>query len=88
MMIRAPWSDSFVSGLNEYQASGRFHPFTCGGVGDDDCREILVADREGWKCPKCDYTQDWAHEFMGKGNNDRIETTESDKSENGISGEV
>lgn len=24
----------------------------------------LVATINGWICPTCDYTQDWAHEFM------------------------
>lgn len=24
----------------------------------------LVAHPEGWKCPCCDYTQNWAHDFM------------------------
>lgn len=25
---------------------------------------ILVATMDGWICPTCDYTQDWAHELM------------------------
>jgi hypothetical protein len=44
------------------------HPFTCpnrGGhpevAGD---KGILVPTVRGWICPFCDYTQDWAHDFM------------------------
>ena len=27
--------------------------------------DILVATTEGWACPSCNYTQDWALTFMG-----------------------
>lgn len=50
-----------VNNLNDYQHSGIFHPFTCGM---DQCRATLVATVRGWICPFCDYTQDWAHDFM------------------------
>lgn len=58
-----------VVSLNEFQRSGVFHPFTCGtkekhGRGD---AEELVATLDGWVCPSCDYTQNWAHEFMKDG---------------------
>ncbi len=40
--IIAPWSDQQVAGLNEYQRSGYFHPYTStGGV-------ALIATRDGW----------------------------------------
>lgn len=26
---------------------------------------VLVASIEGWKCPSCDYTQEWAWKWMG-----------------------
>ena len=58
-MLKAPFSDSEVNLLNKFQQSGCFHPFTCeNGCGD------LVATNEGWVCSSCDYTQNWAHEFM------------------------
>ena len=43
------------------------HPFTCG---NDLCRGVsgqhasLIASEDGWHCPACDYTQNWAHGFM------------------------
>ena len=59
-IIKAPFTEEQVKYLNEYQKSGRFHPFTC------ECREDLIATVNGWICSKCNYTQDWAHEFMSK----------------------
>ena len=57
--VRAPWTDERIKALNEYQADNNFHPYTCPfGHG------ALVATPEGWRCGKCDYTQDWAHDFM------------------------
>lgn len=58
--------------LNEYQASGMMHPFTCGKdnrnkVTHPDGEGILVATVRGWICPFCDYTQNWAHDFMKHG---------------------
>lgn len=61
MEIReAPFTEEEVESLNGYQESGYGHPFTCGNNSD----HILVATREGWVCPECDYTQRWAHKFM------------------------
>ena len=66
--ITAPFTPEQVEALNFYQTSGVGHPFTCGGNRTDekhlDGEGILVAEESGWKCPFCDYTQDWAHEFM------------------------
>lgn len=58
-----------VESLNEYQKKGYMHPFTCGsGRRCDkdhlDGEGILVATEDGWICPFCDYTQNWAHGFM------------------------
>ena len=61
-MIHAPFTEDQVESLNEYQKSGVFHEFTCG---TENCRDSLVATSEGWTCPSCDYTQDWAHIWMG-----------------------
>lgn len=62
--IQAPFLDEEVIQLNSWQSNHPFHPFTCGG--DHDRPVNLVATRSGWVCPdpECDYTQDWAHEFM------------------------
>jgi len=56
------WGWRQIDNLNRYQRSGVMHPFTCGNDHDGD--RTLVATRRGWICCHCDYTQDWAHEFM------------------------
>ena len=65
--VYAPFTAEQLASLNGYQASGVFHEFTCG---NDDCpadHAVLVAAEEGWHCPSCSYTQDWAHEAMADG---------------------
>jgi hypothetical protein len=64
--VSAPFSPEQVQALDLFQ-HGYWHPFTCSyrarpGHGD----RPLVATREGWHCPDedCEYTQDWAHDFM------------------------
>ena len=64
--IFAPFTVQQVAALNEYQETQVMHPFTCGGS-DVHCREVLIATEEGWICPKCGYTQNWAHDFMANG---------------------
>ena len=62
------FTEEQVKSLNEYQKNGFMHPFTCGGRRTDekhlDGEGLLVATVDGWICPYCDYTQDWAHGFM------------------------
>jgi|GEM_PF-1656772 len=66
--IKAPFTDEQVKGLNEYQNSGVFHEFTCGNSKHPaDKGRTLVAYNEGWKCPNCDYTQNWAFASMTDG---------------------
>jgi len=67
-VTRAPWAPDQVASLNAYQATGIMHPFTCG---DHECRAAahpkqatLIAYPDGWYCPRCRYTQDWAHTWM------------------------
>ena len=56
------FSEEEVKNLNDFQNSGNVHPFTCpNGHGN------LIATKEGWYCPKCDYVQLWAHDFMKSG---------------------
>jgi hypothetical protein len=59
--IQAPFTDDQVASLNAYQGAGAFHPFTCG---TESCRGALLATRDGWRCPRCDYRQPWAWEWM------------------------
>lgn len=60
---QAPWAPPQVDALNRFQRHGAFHPFTCpehhGGAD-----RTLFATRDGWRCPHCDYRQDWAHAAM------------------------
>lgn len=75
----APWTDEQVKNLNDYQEAGAFHSFTCSACRDNpknhqydpkfEC-SILVGDfpltatNTGWICNSCNYTQNWAHDFM------------------------
>lgn len=67
---RPPFTPEQVASLNGYQASGAFHPYTCGY---DDCPGVngghasLIAREDGWHCPACAYTQDWAHATSADG---------------------
>lgn len=54
-----------VKSLNAFQSAEVMHPFTCFGTfRDERCGEMLIATEAGWVCRRCDYTQDWAHDFM------------------------
>jgi hypothetical protein len=62
------WPPDVVEALNERQRNPRFHPYTCGnrsapGHVEREGQDVgqLVATPQGWACPDCDYTQDWAH---------------------------
>lgn len=71
----APWTHEQVANLNAWQERGDRPPFTCGR---DGCGEVLAAVPEGWVCPSetCDYTQNWAHNFMADRAAPRPETGE------------
>ena len=62
-MKKAPFTQQEVDSLNNWQKLGYVHPFTCG---NDSSHRPLLATTDGWICQDCDYTQDWAHEFMLK----------------------
>jgi hypothetical protein len=59
--VSAPFTDDQVASLNACQAEVSWHPFTCG---TDECRAVLKAEPDGWRCPRCGYRQGWAHGFM------------------------
>jgi hypothetical protein len=69
MMRDAPWTKDEVISLMDFQEAGHFHEFTC--VRRDDGNHAgsgaLVPTVRGWICQFCDYTQDWAHDFMLNG---------------------
>lgn len=84
--IRPPFTPEQVQRLNEGQTNtgdGMIHPYTCryrsekphGHVGGD--LGVMIATRDGWVCPYCDYTQEWAAsallERRNAGPMDRIE---------------
>lgn len=63
-MNKAPWNAETVKSLNHWQSDGKFHPYTCANGRDErhlDGEGVLIATENGWKCPYCEYTQDWAH---------------------------
>jgi hypothetical protein len=65
----APFTPEQVEALNRFQKGRWMHPFTCGSGNRTDANHldgegVLVATENGWICPYCDYTQDWAHDFM------------------------
>lgn len=69
--VEAPWTDEQVRRLNDFQNSGAFHPFTCPeqrevshNKGEAHKDTDLIATNDGWVCPECDYTQNWAHKGM------------------------
>ena len=61
--ITAPWDTKTVDALNRWQRAGFVHEFTCRNEHPGADR-ALVATVNGWICPHCTYTQDWAHDFM------------------------
>lgn len=68
-MNKTPWAEELVRTLNATQRSRRVHPYTCENRGDGNHpfepeygdTGVLRATENGWICPYCDYTQDWAH---------------------------
>lgn len=58
--IIAPWDYETVDYLNKIQQNPYFHGYTCG---NESRHELLVATTDGWKCPNCEYTQNWAHDW-------------------------
>lgn len=67
MTMHAPWTAEQVASLNDYQQSGVFHEFTCGNELCPADQAALVAAEDGWRCPSCTYSQDWAHDMMADG---------------------
>jgi hypothetical protein len=55
-----------VVNLDDHQRNDRLHPFTCPNHNDENHRDKmnLIPTVRGWICPFCDYTQNWAHNFM------------------------
>lgn len=57
-----------IDALNRHQTERRFHPFTCGNRRGSpewkathlDGEGVLVATLDGWRCPYCDYRQDFS----------------------------
>ncbi len=62
-----PWTDEQVKNLNDFQKNGVMHPFTCPGE-HKECaaQRELIATNDGWVCACGKYTQNWAHPFMFK----------------------
>jgi len=81
-----------VVALDNHQRSGIYHPFTCPHRGDSKHREMagdlgaLLPTVRGWVCPFCDYTQDWAHEFMKNPSAPRTEQIKNARRAGGLAG--
>jgi hypothetical protein len=59
--VPTPWTDQQVTNANAWQTVRSVHPFTCGQRDDHAGQGVLVAATDGWHCPECDYTQEWAY---------------------------
>lgn len=65
-----PWRDLLDDRPSKRNLPLRMHPFTCANRGDGrhppigEDHGILIPTVRGWICQFCDYTQDWAHDFM------------------------
>lgn len=61
-IIKPPFTEEQVIALNYYQHIDIMHDYTCrnehGGV------RKLVATKDGWICPSCDYAQETALSWM------------------------
>lgn len=66
--VTAPFTPEQVVHLDAWQHGAGFHPFTCPNRADHPIlhgdKGILTPTVRGWICQFCDYTQDWAHDFM------------------------
>ena len=70
--MEAPFTQEQIDKLNEYQKSGRFHPYTCDRkspncetklIPKDYSKDgILIAMEDSWICPCGEYKQNWAHD--------------------------
>jgi hypothetical protein len=66
--IKTPWSMEQVAALWRWQSCDYVHEFTCPNRADhpvmNNEKGVLIPTVRGWICQCCDYTQDWAHDFM------------------------
>ena len=58
--LSIPFTEDQVKSIQEFQLCDRYHPFTCNKCPD----ATLQVRADGFYCLKCDYTQDWCHDFM------------------------
>jgi len=49
----------------EYGALRGLHPYTCGNYSG---HPKLIATMGGWVCQRCEYRQDWAHDWTANFN--------------------
>ena len=70
LTVNAPWTNEQVKVLNQSQQRTDLHPFTCPNRGDGKHGWLwgdhgtLIATPDGWICPACGYTQNWAYEIQ------------------------
>jgi hypothetical protein len=63
-VVEAPFTPEQVAHINDFQASGYMHPFTCPNAHTE---RNLIAEEAGLRCPSCGYRQGWVHGFMADG---------------------
>ena len=90
--IKAPFSQEQVDKLNQFQKTGKFHPFTCcspeyipeckralnQGETYEEREGILIAKTEGFICPCGKYKQNWAYAFMADGKEPELSGSEEE----------
>jgi hypothetical protein len=68
----SPWTPEEVLNLEAWQACTWVHPYTCGPCRDADPTDRdrlsmwrsdhpLVPTVNGWRCPTCNYRQNWCY---------------------------
>ena len=73
-VTKAPWTEDQVAALQSHQENPRVHPYTCTQRDLPGHKEyaqkngqydhgMLVPTPNGWVCPVCSYTQNWAFMF-------------------------
>ena len=67
MLIIAPWTPGEVEALNNWQ-KGRW-PVICSHPMKERAKHpkgegVMIATELGWKCPYCEWSMDWCHDFM------------------------
>jgi len=64
MNVHAPFNETQIKSLKDYQSNSMYHPFTCPYRGTHVGDGILFPAKDGMVCQDCEYVQTWVHDFM------------------------